>query len=287
MTPADMDGLSFGPVTHRVDDERIAAFVEATGDTPDRWVGVAPPAYSAVLLFKVAGDFLWDPRIAEFTTTLIHVDQSFTYPSPIYGGDEVVITGIVERVRERSDSYFVTFVADASVGDRPVLESRSTFLMSEQAATDAGTDLGEPPAEQRAINEEPAKRSLPAAGEADVITRSASRADLVRYAAVSVDFNPLHWDHAAARAAGLDGVVVHGLLQNAWLTQHAAAFAPGEAPVASIRARFRSALRPAVPATSSAEVSSVSGDGVTLSLHLTAEDATIVTAEAAIRGVTP
>jgi len=282
-----MDGLVIGPVTHRVDRERIDGFVEASSDVADRWIGVAPPAYAAVLLFRVAGEFLWDPRIAAFTKTLIHVDQTFTYPSPIYEGDEIVITGNVDRVRERSGSYFVTFNASAAAGDRPVLESRSTFLMSDQAAAEPGSDGSEPPAEERAANEEPTKRALPEDGAEDTIARSASRADLVRYSAATADFNPLHWDHDSARNAGLDGVVVHGLLLNAWLTQHAASFADGEAPIAAIKARFRNALRPAVPATTVASVRSAGDDKVGVSLHLDAEGATIVTAEATIRGVTP
>ena len=286
MTPADMDGLVIGPVIHRVDRERIDAFVEATGDVADRWIGVAPPGYAAVLLFRVAGDFLWDPRISAFIKTLIHVDQTFTYLSPIYEGEEIVVTGTVDRVRERSGSYFVTFNATAAAGDREVLVSRSTFLMSDQAAAEPGPDGGEPPAEERAANEEPTKRALPAAGDADTIARSASRADLVRYSAATADFNPLHWDHASARAAGLDGVVVHGLLLNAWLTQHAAAFAEGEAPVASIKTRFRNALRPGVAASTIASAEAGDQD-VKVSLQLNAEDATIVTAEATILGVTP
>ena len=56
-----MGGMVIGPVSHTVDRERIAAFVEATGDVPERWVGVAPPGYAAVLLFRVAADFLWHP----------------------------------------------------------------------------------------------------------------------------------------------------------------------------------------------------------------------------------
>jgi acyl dehydratase len=274
MTPADMEGMTIGPVTHVVDRERIAFFVDASGDDAKRWVEVAPPGYAAVLLFRVAGDFLWDERIAEYVTTLIHVDQSFSYPSPLYAGDEVVITGSVDRVRERSGAYFVTFTAGATVGDRAVLESRSTFLMSDQPAGEAGADQGEPGAEERANNELPARQ--------DVIARSASRADLVRYAAATADFNPLHWDHASARAAGLEGVVTHGLLLNAWLSQHAGAFSTEEAPIVAIKARFRSALRPGAAAATEATV-----DGETVSLRLSAGDATIVTAQATIRGVTP
>ncbi len=287
MTPADMDGLVIGPITHVVDSERIAAFVEATGDVPERWIESAPPGYAAALLFRVAGEFLWDPRIAEYIKTLIHVDQSFTYPSPVHPGDVVAIKGTVDRVRERSGTFFLTFSANAAVGDRLVLESRSTFLMSNQAAGEPETDQGEPRANARATSEAPGKRSLPTDGGLDVVARSASRADLVKYGAATVDFNPLHWDHEAARAAGLDGVVVHGLLLNAWLTQHAASFAEGEAPVVSIKARFRNALRPNVAAATTASVDSRSGDEAKLSLQLTAGDATIVTADATIRGVTP
>jgi acyl dehydratase len=267
-----MGGMVIGPVSHTVDRERIAAFVEATGDVPERWVGVAPPGYAAVLLFRVAADFLWHPGIADYIRTLIHIDQAFTYPSPLYEGDEVTITGTVDRVRERSGSYFATFTASAAAGDRQVLESRSTFLMSDQPAAEPGPDGGEPAVDERAV---------------DIIARSASRSDLVRYSAASADFNPLHWDHESARAAGLDGVVVHGLLLNAWLAQHAASFAPGEAPVATINARFRNALRPAMAATTTATVSSATEDGAALSLQLVSEDATIVTANATVRGVTP
>lgn len=282
-----MDGLAIGPIRHVVDRERIAAFVEATGDVPERWSESAPPGYAAALLFHVAGEFLWDPRIAEYIRTLIHVDQSFIYPSPLGAGEVVEITGTVDRVRERSGTYFLIFSASAAVGDRRVLESRSTFLMSNQPAGEPGADKGEPPVDARATNETPGRRSLPTGGGVDVVARSASRADLVKYGAATVDFNPLHWDHEAARAAGLDGVVVHGLLLNAWLIQHAASFAEDEAPVVSIKTRFRNALLPNVAAVTTAEVDSRSGDEAKLSLQLTAGGAAIVTAETTIRGVTP
>jgi acyl dehydratase len=39
-----------------------------------------------------------------------------------------------------------------------------------------------------------------------------SRADLVRYAGASGDFNPIHWDEATATSIGLPGVIAHGML---------------------------------------------------------------------------
>lgn len=39
-----------------------------------------------------------------------------------------------------------------------------------------------------------------------------TRADLVRYAGASGDFNPIHWSDRIATAAGLPGVIAHGML---------------------------------------------------------------------------
>jgi acyl dehydratase len=41
---------------------------------------------------------------------------------------------------------------------------------------------------------------------------SLTRAQLVRYAGASTDFNPIHWSDRAATALGLDGVIAHGML---------------------------------------------------------------------------
>ncbi|KAA2264769.1 MaoC family dehydratase [Solihabitans fulvus] len=39
-----------------------------------------------------------------------------------------------------------------------------------------------------------------------------SRADLVRYAGASLDFNPIHWNERFAREVGLPNVIAHGML---------------------------------------------------------------------------
>jgi acyl dehydratase len=38
-----------------------------------------------------------------------------------------------------------------------------------------------------------------------------TRADLVRYAGASGDFNPIHWNDRFARNVGLPGVIAHGM----------------------------------------------------------------------------
>ena len=39
-----------------------------------------------------------------------------------------------------------------------------------------------------------------------------TRADLVRYAGASGDFNPIHWSDRVAAGVGLPGVIAHGML---------------------------------------------------------------------------
>lgn len=64
------------------------------------------------------------------------------------------------------------------------------------------------------------------------------RARIVRYAGASTDFNPIHWSDRAARAAGMDGVIAHGM----WTMGAALGVAVGwigdPARVRSQRARF-------------------------------------------------
>ena len=291
MTPGDLEGSTIGPVAHCVDRERIDAFVAATGDRPERWIEYAPPGYAAALLFSVAGVLLNDERIRPYLATLIHVDQQFTYHGPMEWGATIEMTGTVERVRERGGAFFVTFAASGTSNDQVVLESRSTFLMSDQAAAESELDRTEPAVDDRGPNEMAAESHPAEIDRTFVVPKSASRGDLIRYAATTRDFNPLHWDHETARAAGLDGVVVHGLLMLSWLAQQAAAFAPGPAPIATIKVRFRSALGPAEAARVEATVTEVSSDGseANISLKLVANEADVVTGSAAVAlaGVTP
>jgi len=45
-----------------------------------------------------------------------------------------------------------------------------------------------------------------------VRTFRVTRADLIRYAGASGDFNPIHWSDRTATKVGLPGVIAHGML---------------------------------------------------------------------------
>ena len=52
-----------------------------------------------------------------------------------------------------------------------------------------------------------------------------TRADLVRYAGASGDFNPIHWNERFAREVGLPDVIAHGMLTMALATRLVASWA--------------------------------------------------------------
>ena len=58
-------------------------------------------------------------------------------------------------------------------------------------------------------------------------TYTVTRADLVRYAGASGDFNPIHWSDRVASSVGLPGVIAHGMYTLALAARALYTGAPG------------------------------------------------------------
>ena len=65
-----------------------------------------------------------------------------------------------------------------------------------------------------------------------------TRADLVRYAGASGDFNPIHWSDRVAGSVGLPGVIAHGMLTMALAARLVTQWAGDPAAVRSYGVRF-------------------------------------------------
>ncbi|CAN5359289.1 MaoC family dehydratase [soil metagenome] len=268
-------GRTYGPVSARITADRVAKFVDVTGDDPERWRAAAPPGYAAALLFAVAPSFIQSPEVGENTRVLVHTDQRFVWHRPLTIDSAVVVEAVVGKVRSRGGISFVGFEVVTSSDGEPLVSSWSTFLMGSRPATEPGPDQREPEVTAGSI---PADRGT-------VTERGASRLDLVRYAAASGDFNPIHFDHQAARAAGLDGIVVHGLLMASWLIQAAAAGGMRTDPIADLKVRFRAPLAPGEVARIEAVPGPTTADGITpVTLALRRGQTDLVTATAQVRG---
>ncbi|HCT81801.1 MAG TPA: dehydratase [Micromonosporaceae bacterium] len=65
-----------------------------------------------------------------------------------------------------------------------------------------------------------------------------TRADLVRYAGASGDFNPIHWSERTANSVGLPGVIAHGMFTMALAGQAVAVWAGRGDAVVDFGVRF-------------------------------------------------
>jgi acyl dehydratase len=69
-----------------------------------------------------------------------------------------------------------------------------------------------------------------------------TRADLVRYAGASGDFNPIHWSDRVATSVGLPGVIAHGMLTMALAGNAVSEWAGGIDNVVEYGVRFARAV---------------------------------------------
>ena len=229
MDLGELAGREFGPRTLHISPDGVDDFVMATGDDSGRWIAAAPPGFMSVALFAVAPDLL----ALLYEHSVIHGDQSFVWHRPFAIGAELTVGGVVTRSRERGGVYFITFEMEASDKQGNVATGSAGFLAAGTTTAASVPEHDEPPATET---------GSPGRGQV-----SASRSDLIRYAAATRDWNPIHWDHDAAVEAGLPGVVAHGLLQASWALREAANLRPGDRPLAKARVRFRNPLPPATP----------------------------------------
>jgi acyl dehydratase len=65
-----------------------------------------------------------------------------------------------------------------------------------------------------------------------------TRADLVRYAGASGDFNPIHWSDRVARSVGLPGVIAHGMFTMALAGRALDTWAGGPGRVRQLGCKF-------------------------------------------------
>ncbi len=104
-----------------------------------------------------------------------------------------------------------------------------------------------------------------------------TRADLVRYAGASGDFNPIHWSDRVATSVGLPGVIAHGMYTFALASRAVTGWAGGSAAVVSVTARFTKPV--VVPdddegtsVSVAGRISAVEDDLATIQLTVTHQD---------------
>jgi acyl dehydratase len=108
-------------------------------------------------------------------------------------------------------------------------------------------------------------------------TYTVTRADLVRYAGASGDFNPIHWSDRVATTVGLPGVIAHGMFTLALAARALDTWAGEPGHVRELGAKFTKPVvvpddDTGVEVVVRGTVKNVSDEGVHVSLEVTCGD---------------
>ena len=228
-----------------VNDEFVAAYLKAVGD--------GSPAYfehrlapQLALAARGLGSLL---EKLELPPGAIHSVQEIETNKPIPFGAQVTAQAIVGPAKRRGDMELLA--VGLSLQDRagaPALESKSTVLVLDRASASpapsdrpASRDSG-----NRAVGEaKPGNNSEPQATALPVVARTISQAQLDAYAAVSGDRNPLHLDAAFAATTMFGGIIAHGMLTLAFISEMMALeFGKAWLETGGLKVRFKGAARP-------------------------------------------
>ena len=135
-----------------------------------------------------------DPDVGLDYSRVVHGEQRFTHHRPIRAGDRLVATTTIDAARSVAGNDLLTARVDLATEDGEPVCTATSMLVAAAARRDR---LQSPTS--------PSAPSCPSRSSA------VTRADLVRYAGASGDFNPIHWNERVATAVGLPGVIAHGM----------------------------------------------------------------------------
>ena len=209
-------------------------YLRAVGDELPiyRQTGLAPPLYAAAAALGLLLKTLQLPPGA------IHSLQEINTLSPITIGGELQAVANLDRPRQRGNLQFITascaltaVADDPSAVPAPALTGKTTVMAPPESGLNDAPD-------------NPAPRKTPAPNPSDlpVIIRQITPERLQAYAAAAGDHNPLHLDPDFAAATRFGGIIAHGMLTLAFLSEMlTAALGQRWLTAGSLRARFKGA----------------------------------------------
>jgi len=167
--------------------------------------GIAPPLYSAA---SALGALL---RELALPAGAIHSLQEVETLTPVAIGSDVKISALVEKPRRRAGLEFITVVCSVVSAGTLALKSKSTVLVPSGGVPEAA------PREAKEQAAEPVKSGLV------VISKEINQDQLNAYAKASGDDNPLHLDSEFAAGTQFGGIIAHGMLTLAFVSEMMAA----------------------------------------------------------------
>ncbi len=183
-----------------VDRAEFQAYARATDDANPAYFGedpIAPPMYHVRPFMGLMMKLATDPELALDMLRLVHGEHDMVFHRPLRHGDVLQLRGTLRSLEEKSSGKVVTYGLIGMVDGRVALEGSTTYFIRGKAKEGAEKK------ESRPVEPPPA----PSWTTSQAVTPDQA----TRYAHVSDDHNPIHIDGDMARAAGLPGVILHGL----------------------------------------------------------------------------
>ncbi|MGK8524109.1 fused (3R)-hydroxyacyl-ACP dehydratase subunits HadA/HadB [Nocardia asteroides] len=229
---------------------------------------VAPPTFSSIILTRVQREIL-DTLITGYDPTrILHADQVFDFGRPLVAGDRLTCDIYFESFRHFGD-YDVLAIKSVLVDQHgAVVQTGSSALLARVGGRDPGSadavrtvamgqaTAGTPraargsavvPAAADYLAPAPTHRKprpriafadLAVGTELPVRTVRLSRGDLVNYAGVTGEVNPVLFDERVAVASGPPTVVAPGMLKLGLATSFLSSWLGDPCAVTRFRAQF-------------------------------------------------
>ncbi|HET8660884.1 MAG TPA: MaoC family dehydratase N-terminal domain-containing protein [Micromonosporaceae bacterium] len=136
-------GRSYPPTApYEVGREKIREFARAIGAGDPAYHDVAaaralghpdllaPPTFPILFTWAAGYHLVKDPELGIDFGRVVHGEQRFSYTRPVYAGDQLVCTVVVEEVRSRAGHDFITTRTDvATEGGEPVLSGWTRLVV--------------------------------------------------------------------------------------------------------------------------------------------------------------
>ncbi len=251
-----------------MDEPSVLAYLSAVGDELPvyRESGLAPPLYGVALAL---GRIL---QRCNLPPGSIHSLQEFETLRPLSMGSEFSVQAWLDRQRQRGGLRFLTFGVNLEdEQQRAVLTIRTTLLVPEPRQ-DRQLPKKAVPREGKTVETAGSVK-----GVLGQVSRRITQSQLFEYSKVSGDKNPIHLDPEFAAGTQFGGIIAHGMLTLAFISEMMSA-AMGEAWLSSgsMQARFKGATYPGDDLETWGKASSTDGDLLTymvgLSKSATGED---------------
>ena len=187
-----------------IDAERALAYADATNDhNPAYQAGkYAPPVFGVVPTWDSMVEVITDWVPPESLPMLVHASHDMRFHQPLVPGQGLRTTAEPFSVRTGgSGTRFTVRLVSVDVDSEAVLEQFGTvFVRGLRAEGNAGPERP--------------SHSFPASARGNPVGQVVMHVDddqTYRYRDASGDEMPIHVDDAAARHAGLPGIILHGL----------------------------------------------------------------------------